>query len=57
MVSIEGALASTAGVSASNLNTVKDLGFAGAAVLGSVWQATDPVAAVDELLSAAALIT
>lgn len=36
-----------------NLPKIKQLGFAGAAVLGSVWQASDPVEAFKELLAAA----
>ena len=44
-----------AGVSAVQLSMVKDLGFAGAAVLGSVWQAADPLEAMHKLLAAAEL--
>ncbi|GGF01178.1 thiamine phosphate synthase [Hymenobacter cavernae] len=33
------------GITADTIATTRDLGFAGAAVLGAVWQAPDPVAA------------
>jgi thiamine-phosphate pyrophosphorylase len=42
------------GVSAERLADAKGMGFSGAAVLGSVWQAADPVAAVAELVQACA---
>lgn len=37
------------GITAVNVAQVRAMGFAGAAVLGSVWQAADPVAAFREL--------
>jgi len=37
------------GITADNVAQVRATGFAGAAVLGSVWQAADPVAAFREL--------
>ncbi|QCR24535.1 thiamine phosphate synthase [Pontibacter sp. SGAir0037] len=37
------------GIDASNLAKVQELGFAGAAVLGAVWQAEDPLKAFSEL--------
>lgn len=40
------------GITAANLPEIKALGFAGAAVIGSVWQADDPVAAFEELQEA-----
>ena len=42
-----------AGVSADKFPQVRQLGFAGAAVLGTVWQASDPISAWCELLQAA----
>lgn len=41
-----------AGVTAHTLPEVHRLGFKGAALLGSVWQAPDPVAAFEALASA-----
>ena len=41
-----------AGVTVANIPQIKQLGFAGAAVLGSVWSSADPVAACAELLTA-----
>lgn len=41
------------GVTAANLGEARALGFDGVAVLGSVWQAADPVAAFRELQAAA----
>jgi len=38
------------GITAANVAQVRAAGFAGAAVLGSVWQAADPVAAFRQLL-------
>ena len=38
------------GVEATNLNKVKDYGFAGAALVGSIWTAPDPVQAFKEVL-------
>ena len=43
----------SAGITADKVPQVRQLGFAGAAVLGTVWQASDPVAAWCELLQAA----
>ncbi|OGX80759.1 thiamine phosphate synthase [Hymenobacter coccineus] len=40
------------GVEATNLSAVRDMGFAGVAVLGAVWQDSDPVAAFRILQSA-----
>jgi thiamine-phosphate pyrophosphorylase len=40
------------GIKADNLSTAASLGFDGAAVLGSVWNAADPVAAFKELQEA-----
>lgn len=37
------------GVTADKLPELRDLGFAGIAVIGSVWAATDPLAAFEEL--------
>jgi thiamine-phosphate pyrophosphorylase len=37
------------GITAANLGAVRAMGFAGAAVLGAVWQAPDPVAAFQAL--------
>lgn len=41
------------GVTAAHLPQLHAAGFAGAAVLGTVWQAPDPLVAVQELLRAA----
>ena len=41
-----------AGVTVANIPQVQQLGFSGAAVLGSVWSSADPVAACAELLTA-----
>lgn len=41
------------GVAAQNLGLVQQAGFAGAAVLGTIWQNTDPVAAFQQLQAAA----
>ena len=38
------------GITPNNIAQVRAAGFAGAAVLGSVWQAADPVAAFQQLL-------
>jgi len=43
-----------AGITAANIPEVKRLGFSGAAVLGSVWSSSHPVAACTELLTACA---
>lgn len=40
-------------MSVDKMKHVQQLGFAGAAVLGSVWQSPDPIASLQELLSAA----
>lgn len=40
------------GITVAKLPEAKALGFAGAAVIGSVWQANDPVAAFEELQEA-----
>ncbi|KAK9836171.1 hypothetical protein WJX81_006709 [Elliptochloris bilobata] len=37
------------GVTAARVRELRDLGFAGAAVIGSVWEAADPLAAFQEL--------
>jgi thiamine-phosphate pyrophosphorylase len=37
------------GVEAQNINLVQEAGFAGAAVLGTIWQSADPVAAWQQL--------
>lgn len=41
-----------AGITAANIPQVRQLGFSGAAVLGSVWSSKDPVAACTDLLTA-----
>ena len=41
------------GITAQNLGLVRPAGFAGAAVLGSIWQSPDPVAAWRQLQAAA----
>ncbi|WP_187270228.1 thiamine phosphate synthase [Pontibacter qinzhouensis] len=38
------------GIDTDNLAAVRELGFAGAAVLGAIWQAADPVKVFQELL-------
>ena len=45
-----------AGIAVANILQVKQLGFSGAGVLGSVWSSTDPVAACEELLTACASV-
>ena len=42
------------GVSAANIGQLAPAGFAGAAVLGTVWQSPDPAAALQELQAACA---
>jgi thiamine-phosphate pyrophosphorylase len=42
------------GIEAQTISLVQQVGFAGAAVLGAVWQSTDPVAAWQQLLQASA---
>ncbi len=44
------------GVTAPRLATVRALGFDGAAVLGAIWQAPDPLRAFEELLSVASAL-
>lgn len=44
------------GIEAQNLAMVAEWGFAGAAVLGGVWNAPDPVGALEELLATAKAI-
>ena len=39
------------GITAENVSTAQQAGFAGAAVLGAVWQASDPVAAFQAIKS------
>jgi thiamine-phosphate pyrophosphorylase len=41
------------GIEAANVASVRQLGFAGAAVLGSIWQSPDPVASFRELAAQA----
>lgn len=41
------------GVEAANVASVRQMGFAGAAVLGSIWQRPDPVASFRELVAQA----
>jgi thiamine-phosphate pyrophosphorylase len=41
------------GIEATNVAQVRQLGFAGAAVLGSIWQSPDPVASFRELATQA----
>ncbi len=43
------------GITAARLATVQAMGFDGAAVLGAVWQAPDPLRAFRELLSASSV--
>ncbi len=38
------------GVAESNIGECKKMGFSGAAVLGSVWQSTDPIMAFNQLI-------
>jgi thiamine-phosphate pyrophosphorylase len=45
------------GIDASRIPTCRELGFEGVAVLGSVWQAADPVATFDELRRVTAEVT
>jgi thiamine monophosphate synthase len=40
-----------AGVTTENCNIAKDLGFDGVAVLGSIWQKSNPVAECKKFLS------
>ena len=40
------------GIAASNLALVREAGFSGAAVLGTIWQSPDPVAALKRLQAA-----
>jgi thiamine monophosphate synthase len=40
------------GVAAENIDLLPAVGFAGAAVLGSIWQGADPVAALRQLQTA-----
>lgn len=47
-------LVALGGITATNIPQVRQLGFSGAAVLGSVWSSKDPVATCEELLTACA---
>lgn len=40
------------GITAERVSQASELGFEGVAVLGAVWQAQDPVAAMEQLLAA-----
>lgn len=45
------------GCKANNLNQVKQLGFSGAAILGAVWNSSDPVSSYIEIKKVAAALT
>ena len=41
------------GITKENLDTIKEIGFGGAALLGSVWEHKSPVKYLEEILKAA----
>ncbi len=49
LAGLAGHVIALGGVTAENIGAVKEMGFQGAAVLGAVWQAADPVLAWQEI--------